>query len=50
MPLSGALAVTGCTDGLLPWGFQAYFEHGLLSCKLNCYCGWMICKEWWDGK
>ena len=31
--------MTGCTESILPWGFQACFDQGLLSCKLKCYCG-----------
>ena len=38
-------AVTGSTESVLPWGFQAYFDQGLLSCKLKCYRGRLICVE-----
>ena len=40
--------MTGCTESILPWGFQAYFDQGLLSCKPKCYCGRIMCVEGWE--
>ena len=41
--------MTGCTDGIHPW-CMAYFDQGLVSCKLKCYCGRIIRMEGWDRR